>query len=76
MKVCKVSDYETAFNFLVAWLMETSDVVEEKMPDPNDEVECAKADGYMTCCHTAIVLAEYLRNKAMKAMKAERNKND
>lgn len=73
MKVCKVSDYETAFDFLVAWLNESRGVVEENMPAPNDEVAFAKADGYLTCCRAAIVLAEDLRNKAMKA---GRGKND
>ena len=67
MKVCKVNDYETAFNFLVAWLSESRDVVTENMPDPDDEVAFAKADGYLTCCCAAIVLAEDLRNKIMKA---------
>lgn len=69
MKVCKVNDYETAFNFLVAWLSESRDVVTENMPDPDDEVAFAKADGYLTCCRAAIVLAEDLRNKVMKGGK-------
>ena len=67
MKVCKVSDYETAFNFLVAWLNESRVVAEENMPAPDEEVAFAKADGYLTCCYAAIVLAEDLRNKVMKA---------
>ena len=69
MKVCKVNDYETAFNFLVAWLSESRDLVTENMPDPDDEVAFAKADGYLTCCRAAIVLAEDLRNKVMKGGK-------
>ena len=66
MKVCKVNDYETAFNFLVAWLSGSRDVVTENMPDPDDEVAFAKADGYLMCCFAAIVLAEDLRNEVMK----------
>ena len=74
MKVCKVSGYETAFDFLVAWLKEMRDVVEDNMPDPNVEaVEYARMDGYSTCCRAAIVLAEELRNKVMRA---GRCKND
>ena len=73
MKVCKVNDYETAFNFLVAWLEEVRDVVEEHMPAPNDEVRYAKEYGFLTCCRAAIVLAEDLRDKVMKA---GRGKND
>ena len=67
MKVCKVNDYETAFNFLVAWLSESRDVMTENMPDPHDEVAFAKEHGYLTCCHAALVLAEDLRNKVMNA---------
>lgn len=73
MKVCKVSDYETAFDHLVSWLNESRGVAEENMPDPDDEVAFAKVDGYLTCCCAAIVLAEDLRNKVMKA---GRGKND
>ena len=73
MKVCKVSDYETAFNSLVEWLNESRGVVEDNMPDPDDEVEFAKADGYLTCVRGAIVLAKNLRNKVMKE---RRKKND
>ena len=67
MKVCKVSDYENAFNFLVSWLNEMRGVVEDNMPDPHDEVAFAKEHGYLTCCHEALVLAENLRNKVMNA---------
>ena len=73
MKVCKVVDYETAFDFLVAWLNESRSVMEDNMPDPDDEVAFAKAAGYLTCCRAAIVLAEDMRNKAMRAGKG---KND
>ena len=72
MKVCNVSDYETAFDFLVAWLKESRDVVEENMPAPNDEVHFARADGYLTCSRAAIVLAEDLRNKVMKARRGKK----
>ena len=73
MKLCKVIDYKMAFDSLVEWLNESRGVVEENMPDPDDEVAFAKADGYLTCCRAAIVLAEDFRNKAMKT---GRGKND
>ena len=66
MKVCKVSDYETAFNLLVEWLNQSRGVVEDNMPDVNDEVPFAKANGYLTCCNAAIVMAEEFQRKLMK----------
>ena len=68
MKVCKVSDYEKAFDFL-----EMRGVVEDDMPSPSEEMDFAMANGYLMCCRTAILLAEDLRNKAMRA---GRGKND
>lgn len=73
MKVCKVSDYETAFDFLVAWLKETHDMVGDNMPSPSEELDFEMANGYLMCCRTAILLAEDLRNKIMRA---GRGKND
>lgn len=73
MKVCKVSDFETAFDFLVAWLKESRDVVTDNMPGPDEKAACAKAEGYLMAVSAGIVLAEDLRNKAMKA---GRCKND
>lgn len=58
MIVCNARDYKTAFNFLLWWLKESCDVVHENMPDVDDKVAFAKADGYLTCCSAAIVLAE------------------
>lgn len=66
MKICNVKDYETAFNFLLKWLKESYDVVSENMPDADDEVQFAKADGYLTCCSAAIVLAEDMQCKLMQ----------
>ena len=66
MKVCKASDCETAFDLLVEWLNESRSVVEDNMPDPNDEVAFAKVNGYLTCCRAVIALAEDFRYKAMK----------
>ena len=68
MKVLKANDYETAFALLIDWLKESCDVVSENMPDADDdEVQFAKADGYLTCCSAAIVVAKRLRESVMKA---------
>ena len=69
MKECKASDYETAFNYLIEWLAESSGVVEKNMPDPDEEVDYARADGYLTCCNAAIVLAGNLKRTVMRAQK-------
>ena len=73
MKVCKVSDYETAFDFFFVWLKEMHGVIEDNMPSPSEKMDFATANGYLMCCREAIELAEDLRNKAMKA---GRGKND
>lgn len=66
MKICNVKDYETAFNFLLEWLKESRDIVHESIDDSDDEVQIAKADGYLTCCSAAIVIAEKMQRKLMK----------
>ena len=66
MKICNVKDYETAFNLLLEWLKESCDVVSENIPDEDDEVQFAKADGYLTCCSAAIVIAKKMKRQLMK----------
>ena len=73
MKVCKVIDYETAFDFLVAWLNESRVMLEDNMPSPSEEMDFERANGYLMCCRSAILIAEDLRNKIMRA---GRGKND
>lgn len=69
-----VKDYETAFNFLLEWLEESCGMVSENIPDADDDkVGFAKADGYLTCCSAAIVIAEKMQRKLMKD---GREKND
>lgn len=67
MMIPNVKDYETAFNFLLEWLKEACDVVSDNMPDADDdEVQFAKADGYLTCCSAAIVIAEKMKRRIAK----------
>lgn len=66
MMIPNVKDYETAFNFLLEWLKETRDMTRATPPPSDDEVQFAMADGYLTCCKAAIVLAEKLQRDLEK----------